>query len=256
MARAGAEDYVYPVKVRDLMVSISIIALSGCGNPPPAAGPDGAVDAFAEARGRMVQDQLIGDRRGITNARVLSVMGKVPRHELVPVEFRHRAYEDGPLPIGYGQTISQPYVVAFMTAHLQTKPSDRLLEIGTGSGYQAAVLAQLVAHVFTMEMIGSLAERAGAELENLEFRNVSVRHDDGHQGWPDAAPFDGIIVTCAPVRIPQPLVEQLRDGGRMIIPVGPIGEQRLVLLHKTQNRIEETAVLPVRFVPMVGGGGH
>ena len=200
----------------------------------------------------MVREQLAV----ITDFRVLEAMQAVPRHKFVPAQMRQYAYDDRALPIGFGQTISQPYIVAFMTAHLQTKPSERILEIGTGSGYQAAVLAQLVAHVFTMEMIGSMAERAGAELESLGFRNVSVRHDDGHQGWPDAAPFDGIIVTCAPVRIPQPLVEQLRDGGRMIIPVGPIGEQRLVLLHKTQNRIEETVVLPVRFVPMVGGGGH
>lgn len=209
-------------------------------------------EQFSEARRRMVREQLAV----ITDFRVLEAMQAVPRHEFVPAQMRQYAYDDRALPIGFGQTISQPYIVAFMTAHLQTKPSERILEIGTGSGYQAAVLAQLVAHVFTMEMIGSLTERAGAELENLEFRNVSVRHDDGHQGWPDAAPFDGIIVTCAPERIPQPLVEQLRDGGRMIIPVGPIGEQRLVLLHKTQNRIEETVVLPVRFVPMVGGGGH
>ena len=206
-------------------------------------------EQFSEARRRMVREQLAV----ITDFRVLEAMQAVPRHKFVPAQMRQNAYDDRALPIGFGQTISQPYVVAFMTAHLQTKPSDRILEIGTGSGYQAAVLAQLVAHVFTMEMIGSMAERAGAELESLEIRNVSVRHDDGHQGWPDAAPFDGIIVTCAPERIPQPLVEQLRDGGRMIIPVGPIGEQRLVLLHKTQNRIEETAVLPVRFVPMTGG---
>lgn len=206
-------------------------------------------EQFSEARRRMVREQLAT----ITDCRVLEAMQAVPRHKFVPAQMRQHAYDDRALPIGFGQTISQPYVVAFMSAHLQTKTSDRILEIGTGSGYQAAVLAQLVAHVFTMEMIGSMAERAGAELESLGFRNVSVRHDDGHQGWPDAAPFDGIIVTCAPERIPQPLVEQLRDGGRMIIPVGPIGEQRLVLLHKTQNRIEETAVLPVRFVPMTGG---
>ncbi|NOS72340.1 MAG: protein-L-isoaspartate(D-aspartate) O-methyltransferase, partial [Verrucomicrobia bacterium] len=159
---------------------------------------------------------------------------------------------DRALPIGFDQTISQPYVVAFMTAHLQTKPSDRILEIGTGSGYQAAVLAHLVAHVYTIEIVSPLAERARETVESLGLANISVRNRDGFQGWPDAAPFDGIIVTCAPQHIPQPLVEQLRESGRMIIPVGPIGEQELVLLRKTGNGIEQTAVLPVRFVPMTG----
>lgn len=252
MARAGAEDYVYPVKVRDLMVSISLIALSGCGNPPPAAGPVSAVDAFAEDRGRMVRDQLIGDWRGITNSRVLSVMGKVPRHELVPVEFRHRAYEDGPLPIGYGQTISQPYVVAFMTEQLDPQPKHRVLEIGTGSGYQAAVLSELVKDVYTIEIVEPLASRAAADLRRLAYTNVHVRAGDGYQGWPEAAPFDAIIVTCAPENVPRPLVEQLKDGGRMIIPVGPMGNQELVLLHKRGAKLETRAVLPVRFVPMTG----
>lgn len=205
-------------------------------------------EQFTKARHQMVHDQLTT----ITDERVIGAMRAVPRHRFVPANVRALAYNDCALPIGFDQAISQPYVVAFMTAHLQTKPSDRILEIGTGSGYQAAVLAQLVAHVYTIEIVPPLAERARETLESLGLTNISVRNEDGHQGWPDAAPFDGIIVTCAPQHIPQPLVEQLRQDGRMLIPVGPIGEQKLVLMHKTGNDIEQTAVLPVRFVPMTG----
>lgn len=205
-------------------------------------------EQFSKARHQMVRDQLAA----ITDERVIRAMQAVPRHRFVPANVRELAYNDRALPIGFDQTISQPYVVAFMTAHLQTKSSDRILEIGTGSGYQAAVLAQLVAHVYTIEIVSPLAERAREAVESLDLANISVRNGDGFQGWPDAAPFDGIIVTCAPQHIPQPLVEQLREGGRMIIPIGPIGEQELVLLRKTGNGIEQTAVLPVRFVPMTG----
>jgi protein-L-isoaspartate(D-aspartate) O-methyltransferase len=205
-------------------------------------------EQFSKARHQMVRDQLAA----ITDQRVIRAMQAVPRHRFVPANVRELAYNDRALPIGFDQTISQPYVVAFMTAHLQTKPSDRILEIGTGSGYQAAILAQLVAHVYTIEIVSPLAERAREAVESLGLANISVRNGDGFQGWPDTAPFDGIIVTCAPQHIPQPLVEQLREGGRMIIPIGPIGEQELVLLRKTGNGIEQTAVLPVRFVPMTG----
>ena len=200
----------------------------------------------------MIQEQLVGAGRNITNARVLAVMEKVPRHEFVPEEYRDRAYEDRALPIGYDQTISQPYVVAFMTEQLDPKPTDRVLEIGTGSGYQAAVLAQLVAEVHTIEIIEPLAKRAEADLKRLGYTNIHVRAGDGSQGWPEAAPFDAIIVTCAPEKVPPPLVEQLRDGGRMIIPVGPMGDQELVLLRKQGKQLEKHAVLPVRFVPMTG----
>jgi len=209
-------------------------------------------DPFATAQIKMVRDQLSGPGRAITNARVLAAMSKVPRHDFVPERYRPQAYEDGPLPIGYGQTISQPYVVAFMTEQLGPKPTDRVLEIGTGSGYQAAVLAELVAEVYTIEIIEPLVQRAETDLKRLGYTNVTVRAGDGYKGWPEAAPFDAIIVTCAPENVPKPLVEQLKDGGRMIIPVGPAGKQELVLLRKQGNRLEKRATLPVRFVPMTG----
>lgn len=188
--------------------------------------------------------------RGITNERVLKVMGTVPRHELVPENQRRHAYADEPRPIGYGQTISQPYVVAFMTEQLNPKPTDRVLEIGTGSGYQAAVLAGLVTEVYTIEIVKQLAERARTDLKRLGYTNVHVRGGDGYPGWAEAAPFDAVIVTCAPEAIPQPLIDQLKDGGRMIIPVGKNFDQHLYLLEKHAGKIEKRAVLPVRFVPM------
>lgn len=207
---------------------------------------------FTVARERMVRQQLAAPGRDITNARVLAVMGKVPRHELVPFPLRSQAYGDHPLPIGYDQTISQPYIVAFMTEKLEPKPTDKVLEIGTGSGYQAAVLAGLVSNVFTIEIVEPLARRAEADLKRLGYTNVMVRAGDGYKGWPEAAPFDAIIVTCAPERVPQPLVSQLKEGGRMIIPVGPAGDQELYVLWKKGDKVERRAVLPVRFVPMTG----
>jgi protein-L-isoaspartate(D-aspartate) O-methyltransferase len=212
-----------------------------------AAAPD-----FAAARQRMVVEQLAWPRRDITNQQVLAAMGRVPRHEFVPENVRHSAYADHPLPIGHGQTISQPYIVAFMTEKLEPKLTDRVLEIGTGSGYQAAVLSVLVKEVYTIEIVEPLARRAAADLKRLGYTNVTVRAGDGYQGWPAAAPFDAIIVTCAPDHVPQPLVDQLRDGGRMIIPVGPLYDQSLYLLEKKGKKVERRAVLPVRFVPMTG----
>lgn len=206
----------------------------------------------AARRMTRIQEQLRGPGRDITNARVLAAIGKVPRHEFVPEGFRNQAYEDHPLPIGYGQTISQPYIVAFMTEKLEPQPTDRVLEIGTGSGYQAAVLAELVAMVHTIEIFEPLAQRARTDLKRLGYANVLVRAGDGYQGWPEAAPFDAIIVTCAPDRVPQPLIEQLKDGGRLIIPLGEIWNQKLVLLHKRGQCLEQTTMLPVRFVPMTG----
>lgn len=211
-----------------------------------------ADDPFKIVRQRMVEEQLSGEGRGITNKSVLNALAAVPRHEFVPSHLRSRAYRDSPLPIGYGQTISQPYIVAFMTEQLQPKPQDRVLEIGTGSGYQAAVLARLVAQVYTIEIVEPLAQRAAADLKRLGYTNVFVRAGDGFKGWPEAAPFDAVIVTCAPGDIPQPLVEQLKDGGRMIIPVGPALNQELVMLRKAGGKLERRAVLPVRFVPMTG----
>jgi len=217
---------------------------------PPVADP--GADAYALARQRMVAEQLAVPGRDIANTRVLTVMGKVPRHEFVPERLRRDAYRDHPLPIGHGQTISQPYIVAFMTEQLEPKPTDRVLEIGTGSGYQAAVLAELVARVYTIEIVAELAQRATADLKRLGYTNVHVRAGDGYKGWSEAAPFDAIIVTCAPERVPQPLVTQLKDGGRMIIPVGRIWNQELVLLRKRGGKLEQQAVLPVSFVPMTG----
>lgn len=206
----------------------------------------------AELRRRMVAEQLAGPGRDIRHARVLRAMEKVPRHEFVPESVRAHAYEDRPLPIGYGQTISQPYIVAFMTAQLDPQPGEKVLEVGTGSGYQAAILAELGAEVYTIEILEPLAETAAATLRRLGYTNVWVRTGDGYLGWPEAAPFDAIMVTCAPDHVPQPLVEQLREGGRMIIPVGPPGLQQLVLLRKREGRLERRAVLPVLFVPMTG----
>ena len=212
--------------------------------PPSVVG-----EAAEAARERMVLDQMVA--RDIKESRVLQAMRKVLRHELVPADVRARAYSDTPLPIGHGQTISQPYIVAFMTEQLAPKPSDRVLEIGTGSGYQAAVLSLLVKEVFSIEIVEPLAERATRDLQRLGFSNVKVRSGDGYKGWAEHAPFDAIIVTCAPDHVPQPLVEQLRDGGKMVIPVGgQHGVQELYVLRKQGGKMHQQSVLPVRFVPM------
>jgi protein-L-isoaspartate(D-aspartate) O-methyltransferase len=175
----------------------------------------------------------------------------VPREEFIPADARAGAYEDGPLPIGYDQTISQPYIVAFMTEQLGPKPSDRVLEIGSGSGYQAAVLAELVTDVYTIDILGPLAKTAEATLQRMGYKNVHIKVGDGYKGWPEEAPFDAIIVTCAPENVPQPLVDQLKDGGRMVIPVGERFAQQLYLLEKKNGQLKESATLPVRFVPML-----
>ena len=208
-------------------------------------------DQFAAERKTMVRNQI--ERRGVTNQAVLDAMRRVPRHEFVELHLRSQAYEDYPLPIGHGQTISQPYIVALMTELLNLKPGQKVLEIGTGSGYQAAVLAEITTNVYTIEIVEPLARRAEADLKRLGCTNVHVRTGDGYQGWPEAAPFDAIIVTCAPDRVPQPLVDQLKEGGRLVIPVGEAGDQSLCLLQKQAGKVERRAVLPVRFVPMTGG---
>ena len=229
-----------------------MLTLGGCDPGPAQPAAPAQEQERLLARARMVREQLVA--RGITDARVLEAMARVPRHEFVPAGPRGEAYEDWPLPIGHGQTISQPYIVAFMTAALEPKPGDRVLEIGTGSGYQAAVLSGLVAEVCTVEIVVPLAQRAEADLRRLGYHNVKVRAGDGYLGWPEAAPFDAIIVTCAPEKVPQALVDQLKPGGRMIIPVGsPWGAQELVLLRKGPGGLERQVVLPVRFVPMVRG---
>ena len=204
-----------------------------------------------EARERMVQEQMVG--RGIRDRRVLDALRRVPPHRFVPPEMQVSAYEDTPLPIGLGQTISQPYVVAFMTEALELKPQDRVLEIGTGSGYQAAVLSLLVREVYSMEIVEQLGMEAEARLKQMGYRNVRVRIGDGYRGWPEAAPFDAIIVTAAPPDVPPALVAQLRLGGRMVVPVGRY-VQNLVRLRRTAKGPERENLVPVRFVPMVPEG--
>jgi protein-L-isoaspartate(D-aspartate) O-methyltransferase len=211
------------------------------------AFPLAAQDARAE---RMVREQIEG--RGVVNARVLQAMRMVPRHEFVPPQLQSQAYEDYPLPIGSGQTISQPYIVAFMTELLSPQKEDRVLEIGTGSGYQAAVLSRLVRQVYTIELLEELAASARQRLRRLGYANVEVRAGDGYAGWPEQAPFDKIIVTAAPESIPQALVNQLKPGGVMVIPAGPALVQELHVVEKDKKGATKTrSVLPVRFVPMV-----
>lgn len=190
--------------------------------------------------------------RGIHEESVLAAMNKVPREEFVPEYLRAASYADQPLPIGYDQTISQPFIVAFMTEQLRPQKTDRILEIGTGSGYQAAILAELVAEVYSIEIIEPLARTAEATLQRLGYKNVHVKVGDGYKGWPEHAPFDAVIVTCAPDHVPQALIDQLKEGGRMIIPVGGPGDQELYLLEKQHGQLHRRAVSPVRFVPMTG----
>jgi protein-L-isoaspartate(D-aspartate) O-methyltransferase len=221
---------------------VAAVAAAGCGQKPTPASE------FGLKRQEMVQQQLVA--RGVKDGRVLAAMEKVPREEFIPPESRSYSYEDGPLPIGYGQTISQPYIVAFMTEQLRPKSTDRVLEIGTGSGYQAAVLAGLVADVYSIEIVEPLAKSAQATLQRLGCNNVHVKAGDGYKGWPEEAPFDAIIVTCAPDKVPQTLIDQLKEGGRMVIPVGERFAQELYLLEKQNGQVKQSVTLPVRFVPM------
>ena len=205
---------------------------------------------FAVERERMVKEQVA--RRGVTDTRLLAALRKVPRDQFVPEAVRHLAHTDQPLPIGHEQTISQPFIVAFMTEKLQLKPTDRVLEIGTGSGYQAAILAELAREVYTIEIVAPLGKRAQTTLQRLGYKNIHVKIGDGYEGWPEEAPFDAVIVTCAPEHVPRPLIDQTREGGRVIIPVGAADSQLLYLLEKKAGRLQQRAVLPVRFVPMTG----
>jgi protein-L-isoaspartate(D-aspartate) O-methyltransferase len=244
--------YVSPVNTFAIILLLVVASLIFLGITVPIFSSKPQPSDYATLRERMVTQQLQTAGRDISNSAVLAALRRVPRHEFVPETERPQAYQDRPLPIGFGQTISQPYIVALMTEQLAPRSTDRVLEIGTGSGYQAAVLAELVAEVYSIEIIEPLAQRATGDLARLGYTNVFVRAGDGYQGWPEAAPFDAIIVTCAPERVPQPLIEQLRDGGRLIIPLGGGLEQQLVLLRKQGNRLQQTAVIPVRFVPMTG----
>ena len=206
---------------------------------------------FDHLRKLMIKNQL--QSRGIRDDAVLKVMRSVERHNFVPENYRDRAYSDGPLPIGHGQTISQPYIVAFMTEQLQVSSQHKVLEIGTGSGYQAAILGELAKHVFTIEIIPELAEGAKNILNQLSYKNITVRAGDGYKGWPEESPFERIMVTAAPAEVPQTLVEQLAPGGRMILPVGAqfLVQYLWVIEKDDQGTVTKEKILPVRFVPMV-----
>jgi protein-L-isoaspartate(D-aspartate) O-methyltransferase len=227
--------------------ALHLVLIAGLFGPSLANGqPD---SSRAAERREMVDSQIAA--RGIRDRRVLDAMLEVPRHLFVPEPWRARAYLDTPLPIGFEQTISQPYIVAFMTEALQIRPGDQVLEIGTGSGYQAAVLGKLAKQVYTIEIIPELARRAEATLASLGLVNVEVRTGNGYLGWPEHAPFDRIMVTAAPDQVPPALVDQLRIGGLMAIPVGTAAAQELRILRRTTQKFEILRTLPVRFVPMV-----
>ena len=205
-------------------------------------------DKFESIRLRMVKTQIVA--RGVNNAAVIEAMKKVPRHLFIPKEYEDEAYNDYPLPIGHGQTISQPYIVAYMTEVLKPGNKMKALEIGTGSGYQAAILAEIVSKVYTIEIVPELAKEADERLKKLGYKNIVCKYGDGYQGWPEFAPFDIIIVTAAAEKIPQPLIDQLAENGRLVIPVGaPSGVQELQLVTKKRGKIETKNLTFVRFVP-------
>ncbi len=237
-------------RILSVWPSVFLSAIMACmtAGEEPARDEPSQGDWDAE-RVRMVETQIRA--RGVDDPRVLAAMQKVPRHLFVPPEFRARAYEDSPLPIGFDQTISQPYIVAYMSDVLQIEPNHRVLEIGTGSGYQAAVLGELAREVYTIEIVEPLATRAREALEAGGYRNVHVRFGNGYLGWPEQAPFDRVMVTAAPEDVPQPLIDQLAMGGLLVVPVGRV-DQMMTIIRKTPRGIERTQTLPVRFVPMVG----
>jgi protein-L-isoaspartate(D-aspartate) O-methyltransferase len=237
-----------------------VAARPGCGHVETQAAPTpgGATGVYQDddswiAREEMVREQIAP--RGVKNPAVLAAMGRVPRHEFVPGGVRFLAYDDRPLPIGLGQTISQPYIVALMTDLAAVGRNSHVLEIGTGSGYQAAVLAELGADVYSIEILAPLRERAVDILSRLGYRQVKTRVGDGYLGWPEAAPFDAIIVTAAPARVPEPLKQQLKVGGRLVLPVGK-SDQELKVITRTTGGFSERDVIPVRFVPMTGKAGE
>ena len=235
--------YIWPA------AAIAALLLAACRRGPSAAPED-----YARMRQDMVDQiaQYPAEQR-VRDPRVLAAMRKVPRHEFVPAGVRHLAYADTPLDIGEGQTISQPYMVGFMTQALELQPENKVLEVGTGSGYQAAILAELAREVYTIEIVETLASQARTTLERLGYRNIRSKAGDGTLGWPEHAPYDAIMVTCAPERIPQALAAQLREGGRLAIPLGPESRgQELVVLRKTASGLREETRMPVRFVPMTG----
>lgn len=231
-----------------LLAGFAMLSVS-CDSPADMT----ADDPFTTRRNALVDSFIAGPRYRVSDPRVIDAMRTTPRHRFVTEEMQPQAYLDEPLAIGHGQTISQPSLVAFMTEQLRPRPEDRVLEVGTGSGYQAAVLSPLVAAVYTIEIVEPLANSAAATFRELAYKNIFPRLGNGYEGWPGEAPFDAIIVTCAPDDIPDALVEQLREGGRMVIPVGPENEvQELYLLEKKEGKIVRESILPVSFVPMTG----
>ncbi len=208
-------------------------------------------DTFAllELRKEMIESQIIN--RGVKNPVVLKALEKVPRHRFVNESLENSAYDDAPLPIGEGQTISQPFIVAYMTAALELKGNEKILEVGAGSGYQAAVLSEIVEHVYTIEIDENLAIDASRRLKRMDYNNVSLRFGDGYKGWPEHAAFDGIIVTAAPDSIPQSLIEQLKIGGKMVVPIGKTNQDLVVVTKFPDGSVEKESRIPVRFVPMI-----
>lgn len=234
-------------RLRIMMLVATLLTFAGaCQSEKPKTSDNWAADRQA-----MIDNQI--KTRGISDQRLLEALNKVERHLFVPEKYRSAAYADQPLPIGENQTISQPYIVALMTELLQLDGDEKVLEIGTGSGYQAAVLSEMAALVFTIEIVEPLAERSRKLLDSLGYDNITLKCGDGYVGWEEQAPFDGIIVTCAPPEIPEPLIEQLADSGRMVVPVGEFW-QELVLIERFGDEIRRTNIIPVRFVPMTGGG--
>jgi protein-L-isoaspartate(D-aspartate) O-methyltransferase len=248
MAGGVRRSLVNAVRFAGLLIGVSCVpAPPGVPPGPPATG-EAVPDGSARLRERMVVEQI--EARGVRDARVLAAMRAVARHEFIPAGLAGEAYEDSPLPIGFGQTISQPYIVAYMSEALQLAPHHRVLEIGTGSGYQAAVLAALVREVYTVEIVPELAERARASLSAAGIGNVQVLTGDGYLGWPEHAPYDRVMVTAAPPQLPRALIDQLAVGGRLIAPVGDT-EQWIRIVSKLPDRVVEETTIPVRFVPMV-----
>lgn len=233
-----------------LLVGTTLMAGQGGAQEHQPANPATHGFTAEEARARMVDEEIVVD--GVKDPRVLAAMRATPRHEFVPAAVRRNAYYDMALPIGEGQTISPPFIVAYMTEQLQPQPTDKVLEIGTGSGYQAAVLSGLVQEVYSIEIVESLGKRAAETLKRLKYENVHTKIGDGYLGWPEHAPFDKIIVTCSPEKVPQALVDQLKEGGRIVIPVGERYQQTLYLLKKTKGKMLSESLLPTIFVPMTG----
>lgn len=244
-------------KVTTFLFLLGLFFLHGCKDEKAVKTVKNAdrsdSDFYVSQRKQMVEKQI--KDRGIEDKNVLKAMRFIPRHEFIPETYRKMAYGDHPVPIGYDQTISQPYIVAIMTELLNLKPNNRVLEIGTGSGYQAAVLSKIVGEVYSIEIVPELAKRAEKTLKRLDYKNVKVKAGDGFLGWPEHAPFDAIIVTCAPPEIPPPLLEQLNEGGRLVIPIGEQwSPQKLIRATKKDGKIKRKLITWVRFVPMTGGG--